>query len=833
MATALSNRVGVTRPDFAKGVAVEATHFGGTPLTRDGAEALAAELVAEMTRRWRAGERPLAEEFLDRHPALRDHAEAAADLIYEEICLREEFAAEASVKDVLNRFPQWRPQLELLVDCQRLLGPRRPVPRFPSAGESLDDFLLLAELGRGIHGRVFLASQLSLGDRPVVLKLTPCDASEHLSLARLQHTHIVPLYSVQDNAARGLRALCMPYFGGATLAGLLDALRSTPPGDRSGRDLLSALDRLSAADSIINSEHDTQRSRVPASRPISAGATYAQTVCCIGVCLADAMQYAHDRGLVHLDLKPSNVLLTADGQPMVLDFHLAREPISPDDSGPAWLGGTPAYMSPEQTEALWAVQQGRPVSRQVDGRSDLFSLGVVMYEALAGNLPWLPEQVEEMTTIRADAGRGFRQVSQPSAPQKKLRRLAPLALYHRNPQVSVGLSDIIQKCLAADPSDRYQSMSALSADLRRHLAEFPLAGVRNRSLSERWHKWRRRRPHGIALAGMMGAVVAATCAIALGLVNHVSDRIHQARAALAEGRVQADNGQWDLAAATLRRGLVAIENLPWQGDLAGDLRRSVARTEEGQLAANRAALAADLHRLADRARFLYGAERVPPSEQAELAAACSEFWANRERIVERLRLNDQSSRMSTVRADLIDLAICCANADGHPITVLDQAEALLGPSPVLEAERHLNGPWNSTRPAPAAQTAWEHYAVGRALLRAGDLDRAAAEVDEAVRLEPQGLWSNYYQGVCAYRRGQFMDAVAAFGVCIGAAPDAAGCYVNRALAFAALGRKQQAMRDYDLALRLDPALTNPLLDELRQPLARPTSAPISASLPPN
>src|SRR5439155_24824652 len=213
--------------------------------------------------------------------------------------------------------------------------------RFPAAGETLGDFLLLAELGRGAQGPVFLASQLSLGDRPVVLKLTPCDASEHLSLARLQHTHIVPLYSVQDHPARGLRALCMPYFGGATLARLFEALRPVPPPQRTGQGLLDALDRAQSAAPQV----------APARRRVSIAHRdndYVQAICEIGACLADALQYAHDRGLVHLDLKPSNVLIAADGQPMVLDFHLARGPLHPDDEGPAWLGGTPGYMSPEQ-----------------------------------------------------------------------------------------------------------------------------------------------------------------------------------------------------------------------------------------------------------------------------------------------------------------------------------------------------------------------------------------------------------------------------------------------------------------------------------------------------
>src|SRR5207245_2337612 len=101
-----------------------------------------------------------------------------------------------------------------------------------------------------------------------------------------------------------------------------------------------------------------------------------------------------------------------------------------------------------------------------------------------------------------------------------------------NPQVSVGLADIIGKCLAADPDDRYPHMAALAADLRRHLADLPLAGVRNRSPAERWRKWRRRRPHGVALVGMMLAVLVAGGAVGLAAVSHATERIDRARAAL-------------------------------------------------------------------------------------------------------------------------------------------------------------------------------------------------------------------------------------------------------------------------------------------------------------
>jgi tetratricopeptide (TPR) repeat protein len=363
-------------------------------------------------------------------------------------------------------------------------------------------------------------------------------------------------------------------------------------------------------------------------------------------------------------------------------------------------------------------------------------------------------------------------------------------------------------------------MAALAADLRRHVSNRPLVGVRNRSLVERWQKWRRRRPHGVALAGMMGAVLTAACAVALGLVTHVSDRVDEAHGALALGRVQVANGEWDLAELTLRRGLAAAQSIPMQGDLQGELRRCLDRAEAGRVVADRSAAAAELHRLADRARFLYAADPLPPAGAAELAAGCRQFWTDRLRIVQRLNVVTPGTR-----ADLFDVAICWANLQANAsdaLAILDQADDLLGPSSVLDAERRLHdgGPRrfveSSGTAQPIPESAWDHYALGRALLRAGDLDRAAAETALAVKLEPQSLWPNFYEGVCAYRRGKHVDAVAAFGVCIGAAPDAAGCYYNRALAFAALGRTEEAARDYEAARRLDVSLSSAALDQLRR-----------------
>src|SRR5207302_8300321 len=122
---------------------------------------------------------------------------------------------------LLARFGQHRPQLDILLQCHDLLKPSRPPARMPEVGEMLGDVYRAAELGTGAQGRVFVATQPGLADRPVVLKVSLCEGHEHLSLARLQHTNIVPLYWVREDEARNLRVLCMPYFGGANLDALM------------------------------------------------------------------------------------------------------------------------------------------------------------------------------------------------------------------------------------------------------------------------------------------------------------------------------------------------------------------------------------------------------------------------------------------------------------------------------------------------------------------------------------------------------------------------------------------------------------------------------------
>jgi serine/threonine protein kinase/Flp pilus assembly protein TadD len=734
--------------------------------------------VEELVAAWRRGERLRAEDLLARHPELGD--EAAIRLIYEEACLRLEAGLPVDPAEVARRFPRWRDELEVLLDCQVRLQPGAADAAFPEVGEVLAGYRIAAELGRGATGRVYLASQPTLADRPVVLKVAPRGLEEHLSLARLQHMNIVPIYSEHVLQARNLQILCMPFLGGATLALVLDRLRDRPPDRRTGRQLVDALDAIQAGLPIPVAAQGPMRAYL-------ARSTYVAAICSIGACLADGLQYAHDRDLVHMDVKPSNVLFADDGQPMLLDFHLARPPITPGGPAPLRMGGTPDYMSPEQRLVVEAVRAGRPVTVRVDGRSDIYSFGLLLHEALGGDPP--------------DAGK----VSQPP-------------LHRRNPQVSLGLSDIVRRCLRPDPRERYQDAAALAADLRRHVADLPLRGVPNRSPMERWRKWRRRTPHALSRNLILAAFLAATFCVGASLFALYRQRVRDLEAALGDGRSYLDRRQYPEAVRTLRRGLLLAELLPGVGRQRGELGRDLAWASWKEKAV-------ELHRLAESIRLRYGLA-LPPAEEAQvLIRKGREIWQARDRLAPPPGTPVDPETERDVRIDMIDVLTLWADLRGRLAPpeeaeavrreisrVLAEAEESLGPSPALEHARREQrggraGTIDDQAAAPSPSSAWDFYDLGRRHLRAGELDLADRQFRAGLELRPQDFWLNFYHGLCAYRQKDFGEAVHAFHVCIALSPGTAECFYNRALADESLGHDREALMDYTRALDLNPALT--------------------------
>lgn len=175
--------------------------------------------------------------------------------------------------------------------------------------------------------------------------------------------------------------------------------------------------------------------------------------------LCDALEHAHQQGIVHRDLKPENILLDAYGVPHLTDFGLAMRVSQSTEGG--GIAGTVAYMSPEQA---------RGESGQVDGRSDLFSLGIILYELLTGERPF-----------RGNASSILHQILHDEAEKPR----------SRDARIPKDLETICLQCLVKDPADRYSSAAALSEDLNRYLRHLPIeGGIEGRK--DRFDKWRRR-----------------------------------------------------------------------------------------------------------------------------------------------------------------------------------------------------------------------------------------------------------------------------------------------------------------------------------------------------
>jgi hypothetical protein len=149
---------------------------------------------------------------------------------------------------------------------------RGPAVAFPRLGESIAGFRIIGELGRGAFARVYLAHEAALGNRPVALKVSRAEGDEPRVLARLQHTHIVPIHSVVDDRATGLRLICMPYLGGANLAQVLDAASGRAGGSTRAGSLLDALDLIARPSPTADPPRPPRRAgpEAPASHPAAA-----------------------------------------------------------------------------------------------------------------------------------------------------------------------------------------------------------------------------------------------------------------------------------------------------------------------------------------------------------------------------------------------------------------------------------------------------------------------------------------------------------------------------------------------------------------------------------
>ncbi len=354
---------------------------------RDEAEAIREE--------WRRGAPPDAREALVRRPELRAVKSIVLDLAYDEYCLRCAAGEKPDVEAFCDRFSTFRQSVRKVIKAHLSLGEAAaalaaaPPLSWPEPGERLDDLIVLRELGRGSFARVYLALEESTGARPVAVKFSPEGDDEARTLGRLAHPNIVPVLSARFEEAVGLTAVCMPFLGAATLIDVMDQAYPTPDAapPREAAVIREAIRSASCSDD------PPPLTSAPPCRP--DGGSYADAVARIAWQIADALAFLHKEGVVHRDLKPSNVLLRPDGQALLLDFNVSSDPRVAERR----LGGTLPYMAPEQLRTLLRLEAGDAM----DGRMDLFALGVMLYELLTGRHPFGEPPAEQKPEEAAPA----------------------------------------------------------------------------------------------------------------------------------------------------------------------------------------------------------------------------------------------------------------------------------------------------------------------------------------------------------------------------------------------------------------------------------------------
>jgi serine/threonine protein kinase len=321
----------------------------------------------------------------------------------------------------------------------------------PGRRRQLGDFHIVREIGRGGMGVVYDLKVLSSGlspDASVVTRFT----REARTVGRLEHANIVPVYAVGES--QGVHFYPMQYIDGKPLSVACREVRDNPQ---------------------------------------ARGKAHYETVAHWGLQAAEALHHAHTRGVVHRDVKPSNLLLDNEGKVWVSDFGLAKADAFVSITETGNILGTPRYMAPEQ--CCEDVAEVGPLS-------DIYSLGATLYE-LASGRPLFEGDGRSIVT-------------------KHLARVRPPAIKTIDPAIPEDLAVIISQCIEALPQDRYDSAEELATDLRLFLAGEPIK-ARRMSLAKR--TWRRIERHRRALATV--ASITIILASTIWLIQFFGDHIQR------------------------------------------------------------------------------------------------------------------------------------------------------------------------------------------------------------------------------------------------------------------------------------------------------------------
>ena len=343
---------------------------------------------------------------------------------------------------------------------------------------ALGDFRIVREIGRGGMGIVYEAQQLSLGRRVALKVLSFASGLDPVRLqrfrneaqaaAQLHHTHIVPVYAVGSD--RGVHYFAMQLIDGRSLAQVFESLRLIKNSDAmKERGTLEDGSNASTRDSFGLDATQSMNSRSGRDR-------HYRNVANMMIQAASGLAHAHLYGVVHRDIKPANLMLDPVGNIWITDFGLAQIQTDANLTRSGDMLGTLRYMSPEQSSG------GKT---PIDHRTDIYSLGITLYEML--------------TLQPAISGTGYQEIV------NQIVEEDPPSPRHIDPNIPLELEIITRKAISKNPVDRYETATLMADDLQRWLEDKPIL-AKAPTLYQRFAKWRRRHSSLVAVATVFAAL---------------------------------------------------------------------------------------------------------------------------------------------------------------------------------------------------------------------------------------------------------------------------------------------------------------------------------------
>lgn len=349
-------------------------------------------------------------------------------------------------KEYCDKYPFWEKAFEQKYNLITLLDDNFDIENM--VGEKIADYVIYEEIGRGGMGVVYLAWQVSL-ERFVALKLLPFGLSfdseinkrfqnEAKIVARFNHPNIVPIYSYGEE--KGAYYISMAFVPGLSLNKIITRLKGAVPSQVNAS---IVRDIILSHDDFIRFKSDNVKNRLQESIMIKRdpsfwNMSYYKFIFSIFLDILDALTYAHKNNIFHGDIKPSNIMLTADGIPMIVDFGLARDIKALVTTHSSEFLGTIVYAAPEQIE-----------HNVINYKTDIWSLGVMLYELLSLKHPFYEENLaKSIDNVMHDD---------------------PPLIHKLNRKFSKEADAIIQKCLEKNPEKRYRDTELFKSDLNNFL----------------------------------------------------------------------------------------------------------------------------------------------------------------------------------------------------------------------------------------------------------------------------------------------------------------------------------------------------------------------------